>query len=157
MAIEIEHKYLVKNAEYLKMEESHHEIKQGYLQTDPNRTVRVRTYDKDGYITVKGITHKDARKEFEYKIAYEDAIEMLDMCECAPLEKTRHIVWFSGHRWEIDEFHGALQGLVLAEIELSGSDENYEIPPFVGKNVTGEPQYYNSTLNAVCGVRRESH
>lgn len=150
MAIEIEHKYLVISDQYKLMSELKSEISQGYLSRTPSRTVRVRIKDDKGFLTVKGITEHDSRMEFEYQIPKTDAEEMMAFCECVPLQKTRYIVNYCGNRWEVDEFHGKLEGLVLAEIELKHSGEHYELPPFVGKNVTGDPKYYNSALNGVC-------
>lgn len=146
MAVEIEHKYLVRNQSYRDMASSADDICQGYLCRVPERTVRVRTRGGKGYITVKGKTDGDSRLEFEYEIPYGDAVEMLSLCEPPKLEKTRYLVEFGGHCWEVDEFHGKLQGLVTAEIELPVSETDYTLPPFVGENVTGDRRYYNSNL-----------
>lgn len=147
MAFEIEHKYLVKNDEYLAMQTSEHHLRQGYLSRNPERTVRVRTKDDRAYITVKGITKGDIRHEFEYEIPLKDAEEMFSLCVPPVIEKIRHIVPYKGHIWEVDEFVGDLKGVVLAEIELSKSGEQYEIPPFIGQNITGDIRYYNSNLH----------
>lgn len=146
MALEIEHKYLVKEDSYMEMAVDVREIKQGYLQRDPERTVRVRTVGNRGYVTVKGITVGGVRREYEYEIPVADAREMLGMCEPPVIAKRRYIVPFAGKRWEVDRFDGALAPLVTAEIELSEPDEHYEVPPFVGEDVTGDPAYYNSSL-----------
>lgn len=146
MALEIEHKYLVKDNNYLDMETSVKYICQGYLSRDPHRTVRVRTVDNKGYITVKGLSTGDIRAEFEYEIPVADARELLDMCIRPILEKRRHIVPYAGKIWEVDEFLGHLFPLVIAEIELSSPEEKYELPSFIGQNVTGDPAYYNSNL-----------
>lgn len=146
MGIEIEHKYLVKYEGYKEMAESKKDIRQGYLSRLPERTVRVRTVDDRGYLTVKGITVGDTRREFEYEVPYEDAVGMLAMCEDGVIEKTRYIVRFGGFVWEVDEFHGRKEGLTVAEIELPESGREYPLPPFVGENVTGNPAYYNSNL-----------
>lgn len=145
MAIEIEHKYLVISDAYRLMASEMHTICQGYLQSDPERTVRVRTYDERGYITVKGRNAGDTRLEFEYEIPFDDAAKMLALCPRC-LAKKRFIVVYEGKRWEVDEFDAPLAPLVVAEIELADSNEVYELPPFVGDNVTGDPQYYNSSL-----------
>lgn len=147
MAFEIEHKYLVKNDEYLKLQTEVHHIKQGYLSRNPERTVRIRIRDDKGYITVKGITKGDIRHEFEYEIPISDAEEMLTLCVPPVIEKYRHIVPYKGHIWEVDEFKGNLNHVVLAEIELESRDEKYEIPPFIGQNITGDVRYYNSNLH----------
>lgn len=146
MAVEIEHKYLVKNDNYKSMSTSHTHILQGYLSREPERTVRVRVRGGKGYLTVKTKNVGASRKEYEYEIPVEDAYQMLDICLPPVLDKIRYLVPYSGHVWEVDEFHGAKEGLVTAEIELKSEDETYVLPPFIGENVTGKPQYYNSNL-----------
>ena len=146
MALEIEHKYLVKNDSFRKLASSSCRISQGYLCREPERTVRVRIKAEKGFITVKGKNDGATRLEFEYEISVDDALKMLGMCVPPVLEKTRFLVPFKGHIWEVDEFHGTLEGLVTAEIELSSEDESYDKPPFLGEDVTGNPAYYNSNL-----------
>lgn len=143
---EIEHKYLVISDAYKALSTEHKEISQGYLCTDPERTVRVRIYGSEGYITIKGKTIGDTRAEYEYPIPTEDARRLLEMCAVPPLSKTRWIVPYEGFIWEVDEFHGDLAPLVMAEIELPSSETTYPLPAFVGENVTGNPEYYNSSL-----------
>lgn len=147
MAFEIEHKYLVKNDRYLMLQTSVHHIRQGYLSRNPERTVRIRTVDDRGYITVKGITKGDIRHEFEYQIPLKDAEEMMTLCVPPVIEKYRHIVPYKGHIWEVDEFGGELKGVVIAEIELSECNEKYDIPPFIGQDITGDKRFYNSNLH----------
>lgn len=144
--LEIEHKYLVINDSYKNMAKSHREIRQGYLNRKPERTVRVRTVGQSGYLTVKGKNSGDTRLEFEYEIPLEDALKMLELCEPGIIVKTRYIVDFGGMTWEVDEYHGDREGLVVAEIELPYSGYKYELPSFVGENVTGDSRYYNSNL-----------
>ena len=146
MGIEIEHKYLVVNDKYRNMASSSHRIMQGYLSREPQRTVRIRVKDKQGFITIKGKNVGDTRAEFEYPIPIDDAMQLLNMCLPTVIEKTRYLVPFEGHTWEVDEFQGARQGLVVAEIEIGNSNQQYTLPPFVGQNVTGNPDYYNSNL-----------
>lgn len=146
MALEIEHKFLVRNASYRLLATASHSISQGYLCRQPERTVRVRLKDGRGFLTVKGRNDGASRAEFEYEISREDAEKMLDMCEPPVLTKTRYIVPFEGHIWEVDEFSGIREGLVTAEIELKSEDEAYSVPDFIGENVTGNPVYYNSNL-----------
>lgn len=146
MAIEIEYKYLVKNDNYKDLATSRTHILQGYLNREPERTVRVRVKGEKGFLTVKGKNSGASRLEFEYEIPKADAEEMLTLCMPPILDKTRYIVPFDGHVWEVDEFHGAREGLVTAEIELPSESEHYNLPGFIGKNVTGDPQYYNSNL-----------
>lgn len=147
MAFEIEHKYLVDNDSYLKLQTEVYHITQGYLSRNPERTVRIRTVDSKGFITIKGITNGDKRHEFEYEIPFVDANEMLKLCVPPVIEKYRHIVPYEGKVWEVDEFKGDLNSVVIAEIELKSSDELYALPPFVGKNITGDVRYYNSQLH----------
>ncbi len=147
MGKEIERKYLVADASYKDTAFSMVEIKQGYLNRDPERTVRVRLYGNSGKITVKGLTKGIERLEFEYDIPAGDAEEMLSLCEGRVLDKSRWLVRAGdGHVWEIDEFHGDLAPLVVAEIELESVDEGFEVPSFIGTEVTGDPRYYNSSL-----------
>ncbi len=146
MAFEIEHKYLVKDSSYRTMASSSIDIRQGYLSKEPARTVRIRIKGDRGFLTVKGITVGDTRHEYEYEIPLSDAEEMIKMCEGKILEKRRYIVDYEGMKWEVDEFHGSHEGLVVAEIELHDSQKSYKLPPFVGENVTGNPAYYNSSL-----------
>lgn len=146
MGTEIERKYLVKNDDYKRMASVAQEIRQGYLQREPERVVRIRVKDTLGYITIKGITTGCTRKEFEYEIPLIDANEMLEMCIPPVISKTRYLVPFHGRNWEVDEFHGDREVLVVAEIEMECEDAPLDLPPFIGKEVTGDPQYYNSNL-----------
>lgn len=146
MAIEIEHKYLVIDNAFKQYTLHSKHIFQGYLSKDRERTVRIRVSDNDAFITIKGKNHGDKRLEFEYSIPYDDAKHLLDLCIKPIIEKFRHIVEYNGNIWEIDEFKGALDGLILAEIEIPSSEYKYDIPPFIGKNVTNDSRYYNSNL-----------
>lgn len=146
MGIEIEHKYLVKDDTYKEMASKCYIIRQGYLNRDPERTVRVRIKGDEAFLTVKGRNKGDVRLEFEYQIPYTQALEMLELCQGRVIEKKRYIVKYGDYQWEIDEFMGDLNQLVLAEIELSESGHSYPIPHFIGEEVTGDPSYYNSML-----------
>lgn len=146
MAIEIEHKFLVNNDSYKEMACSASKITQGFLSRDPERTVRIRIRDNEAFITIKGKGEGAAHPEFEYPIALADATEMLSLCVPPIIIKTRYIVMHEGNRWEIDEFQGELKGLVIAELEVPTEDYSFTLPPFVGKEVTGDPRYYNSQL-----------
>lgn len=147
MAIEIEHKYLVINDTYKTNIIKSLHICQGYLSRDKERTVRIRISNDEAFITVKGKNLGDTRTEFEYAIPLDDARELLkNICIRPILEKYRHIVKYNGEIWEIDEFQGKLQGLVLAEIEIPYCQYKYDIPSFIGKNVTNDSRYYNSNL-----------
>lgn len=147
MSIEIEHKYIVVDDSYKKSAVKCLHICQGYLSKYKERTVRIRIADDSAFITIKGKNKGDTRAEFEYEIPMNDAESMLkSLCIQPVLEKYRHIVEYNGNKWEIDEFKGALDGLVLAEIEIPFSEYKYDIPPFIGKNVTNDVRYYNSNL-----------
>lgn len=147
MATEIERKFIVISDCYKQMADSSVEIRQAYLSTRPERTVRVRTKGNKAFITVKGITEGCSRKEWEYPVPYEDALEMMQIAEDSPIVKTRWIVPYGDFTWEVDEFHGALDGLTIAEVELPTEDVAPELPPFAGMEVTGDAAYYNSSLS----------
>lgn len=146
MGVEIEHKYLVVSDCYRELATGRTEIRQGYITRDPARTVRIRVAGTDGFLTIKGKTGNSSRPEFEYMIPFEDALELLKLCEGKIIHKIRHIVEYEGFTWEIDEFMDRTDSLVVAEIELADENTVYPIPPFVGENVTGMSQYYNSNL-----------
>ena len=146
MGKEIERKYLVKDDSYLHMASGNVEIVQGYLSADADATVRVRLWGDKGRLTVKSRNRGAVRGEWEYSVPESDAREMLGLCGSRVLEKTRYQVPFCGRIWEVDVFHGRHTGLVLAEVELDSETQAYELPPFVGTEVTGDPRYYNSNL-----------
>lgn len=148
MAKEIERKFLVLNQSYKEKAEVAIDIRQGYLSRDPKRTVRVRIKDDKAFLTVKGLTKGCVRDEWEYEVPYEDAIDMLESIAIPPvISKTRYIVKHDQFVWEIDEFHGSHQGLVIAEVELPTLKTVLDnVPDFVGKEVTGDSRYYNSNL-----------
>ena len=147
MAKEIERKFLVENANFEAFSTRSYEITQGYLSRRVDATVRVRIRDDKAFLTVKGRNQGIVRDEWEYEIPVSDARDMLDRCaEGAVLSKTRHIVPFEGHVWEVDVFHGSHEGLVVAEVELPSDDAEFPLPSFVGKEVTGDPRYYNSNM-----------
>ena len=147
MALEIEHKYLVKDLSFQSLVTQSHEIAQGYLSRDKGRTVRVRLCDNQGYITIKGPNQGVTREEFEYAIPASDAHQLLKLCPAPELSKTRHIVMHEGNRWEIDVFHDQLQGLILAEIEVPNEDYAFTLPSFIGREVSHDRRFYNSCLN----------
>ena len=148
MSKEIERKFLVTDDSYRAASVRNIEIAQGYLSTDADATVRVRISGSSAWLTVKSRNHGATRGEWEYAIPVEDAREMLaNCCGGRLIEKTRYIVDAGGGlKWEVDEFHGRHQGLVVAEIELPTEDTPFEKASFVGREVTGEPEYYNSSL-----------
>jgi len=121
--------------------------RQGYLCADEERTVRVRLAGGLGFLTIKGATVGIGRDEYEYEIPAAEARAMLDtLCLQGQIEKKRYTIAYRGHIWEVDEFFGANQGLILAEIELSAADEPFERPDWVGREVTGDVRYYNAML-----------
>ena len=147
--IEIERKFLV-TSEAFKIEsfrETH--IVQGFLNTHPERTVRVRIRGDQGLLTVKGISNKAGtiRTEWETEISVGDSQRLLELCEEGVIEKMRYEVKAGKHIFEIDEFFGNNKGLIIAEIELSRENESFEKPEWLGKEVTGGLKYYNSLLS----------
>lgn len=147
MAKEIERKFLVDNDSYKSVAVRRHEIAQGYISRRKEGTVRVRIRDGEAFLTVKGVTRGVSRSEWEYPVPASDAREMLaEVCEGGVLEKTRWIVEHGGYTWEVDEFHGPLAPLTVAEVELPSADTNPPLPPFVGKEVSDDPAYFNSSL-----------
>jgi len=147
MGKEIERKYLVLGDAWRALARGVR-YRQGYLSTVKERTVRVRTVGDRGYLTVKGLTVGATRREFEYEIPADDTAALLEMCEQPLVEKVRYTIPFGGLAWEVDEFEGVNQGLVVAECELSSEDQRIELPPWIGQEVTGDPRYFNSNLIA---------
>jgi len=145
MGIEIERKFLVTSDDWRIMGEPI-PYSQGYLVADGERTVRIRTAGQKGYITIKGRSEGFSRLEFEYEIPYVDALELFKLCTVPPLRKYRTRALYEGKIWEIDEFEADNKGLIMAEIELNSADETFLIPPWIGQEVTGYPQFYNSYL-----------
>lgn len=148
MSREIERKYLVVGESW-RSPGTAIRLRQGYLSTVKERTVRVRVAGDAGHLTVKGITRGATRTEFEYEIPVADADLMLDeLCERPLIEKTRHLVVHGDLTWEIDEFGGVNKGLVIAEVELEDEAQPIELPAWVGDEVTADPRYFNSNLIA---------
>ena len=145
MAEEIERKFLIANDGWRSGEGRRY--RQGYLSTVKERTVRVRVAGDRGYLTVKGVTRGATRAEFEYEIPPMDAEQMLDtLCERPLIEKRRYAVQYAGLTWEVDEFFGDNEGLMIAEVELESADQKVTLPPWVGREVTDDPRYYNANL-----------
>jgi len=146
MGKEIERKYLTSGDQWRKLAKGT-SYRQGYLSTVKERTVRVRTIDDKGYLTIKGITVGASRAEYEYDIPASDANEMLtNLCEKPLVEKNRYKIKVDGLTWEIDEFLGDNLGLIVAEVELTAEDQKFEKPAWIGQEVTGDPKYFNSNL-----------
>ena len=146
MAKEIERTFLVTDDSFKAISINSVHIIQGYLNRDPERTVRLRIADDHAFLTVKGKTIGFVRDEFEYEIPFEDGMKMLELCSGRVLNKTRYIVPYKGHVWEVDEYHNDLAPLIVTEVELDYQDEIIDIPPFAGKEVSGDPRYFNSQL-----------
>lgn len=122
-------------------------IRQGYiLDAEDGRTVRVRTKGQKGFLTIKGASEGISRSEFEYEIPLADAVSLLDGFCPLVLEKERFAVTAGGKTWDVDVFHGKLEGLIVAEIELESEDESFELPEWIGKEVSDDVRYYNVQL-----------
>ena len=148
MGVEIERKFLVNNELWGKVEkpEGIH-YKQGYIVNDERRTIRIRLSDKTGYINLKGPSTGFSRPEFEYEIPLQDGIELMNGFTISSLEKTRFCIDFAGKTWEVDVFHGDNTGLITAEIELDEENEQFELPPWIVKEVSDDKRYSNSSLS----------
>jgi CYTH domain-containing protein len=145
---EIERKFLVKrDGAFKKMASSQSAIAQGYMNVE-GATVRIRLRDEKAYLTIKGPSRNGglSRYEFEREIPVEDAREMLKLCKGGLVEKTRYLVPYEGHTFEVDEFKGANEGLLFAEVELKSEDEPFEKPEWLGPEVTGDRHFYNKGL-----------
>lgn len=147
--IEIERKFLVTSNDFKEESEVQFEISQGYLNSNPERTVRVRIKGDRGFLTIKGKSSESgvSRFEWEKEIAVADAKQLLLLCENGVIEKIRYHVKKGNHLFEVDVFYGANEGLVMAEIELSNENESFEKPNWLGDEVTGDERYYNSYLS----------
>ena len=146
--IEIERKFLVKSQEFKAQATGCSHFVQGYITSPPAKTVRVRIADDKAYLTIKGSGSASgmSRFEWEMEIPGKDALALLGICEGGVIEKDRYYVPFAGHTFEVDEFFGDNEGLVMAEVELSSEDEAFEKPEWLGQEVTGDSRYYNSSL-----------
>jgi adenylate cyclase len=145
MGVEIERKFLLAGDGWRALGQPVL-LRQGYLSLDPARVVRVRVDGDEAYITIKGRGKGASRGEWEYPIPLDDANELLELCEQPIIEKYRRKIEFAGNVWEVDEFIGANQGLVLAEIELDSEDQAFEKPDWIGEEVTHDKRYFNSNL-----------
>jgi adenylate cyclase len=146
MAVEIERKYLI-NLNQIGTLENGNRIKQGYITTNKDAVVRVRVKNDKGYLTIKGSNIGVSRLEFEYEIPLVEANEMLDkLCQKPIIDKTRYLIDFEKHIWEIDIFYGDNEGLVIAEVELVDVNEEIKLPLWIKEEVSGDIKYYNSNL-----------
>lgn len=153
MPLEIERKYLVNGNKWKQGQAVR--ICQGYLNRDKERTVRIRLAGEKAFLTVKGINTGATRNEYEYAIPISDAEELLRICDGPVLEKNRYNVSYDSLVWEVDEFLGENEGLIVAEVELKSEDLSFERPSWVGQEVTEDPKYFNSNLciNPYCKWR----
>ena len=160
--MEIERKFMVRGEDYKQRAYASDRIKQGYICSGHGRTVRVRIRGDRGYLTIKGPSTNGgmSRYEFEKEITLTEAEELFKICEPGVIDKTRYLVKSGNHTFEVDEFYGDNEGLVMAEVELQSEDEPFEKPDFIGKEVTGDKRYYNSHLRecpfSVWGKDKES-
>jgi len=148
MPKEIERKFLLKSDSWRGQGDGKR-YRQGYLSTVKERTVRIRTAGDKAFVTIKGVSAGATRSEYEYEIPVPDANEMLDqLCERPLIEKTRYRISHAGLVWEVDEFEGENRGLITAEVELKDEHQSVTLPSWIGEEVTGDPQYFNSNLVA---------
>lgn len=146
MGTEIEKKFLLVNDDWRQLAKGIY-YRQGYLCSQKERTVRVRTIEGKGFLTVKGVSVGATRAEYEYEIPVTDANELLnELCAKPIIEKKRYKIKHGGFIWEVDEFFGENQGLVVAEIELDREDQQFDKPLWIGDEVTGEQRYFNANL-----------
>lgn len=147
MPLEIERKFLVIKKQWSKVAKPDGiHYKQGYIVSDPDKSIRVRITETKSYLTIKGKTVGATREEFEYEIPRGDAEKLLQNYTHSLLEKIRYTIIHEGKVWEVDEFMGKNEGLILAEIELKIEDEKFALPEWIGKEVTSDPEYYNVNL-----------
>ena len=146
---EIERKFLVLSEAFKKEAHKRTRIVQGFLNTNPERTVRVRIQGNDGFLTIKGKANKSGltRFEWEKQIPLAEAESLLHLCEPGIIEKNRYEISVDGHTYEVDDFLGENEGLIVAEIELTSETEPFQKPDWLGKEVTGDEKYYNSNLS----------
>jgi len=148
MTPEIERKFLVNSKRFKDEAFRDFKIVQGFLSKDPKRTIRIRLKDNKAFLTIKGISSTDGltRLEWEKEISPTEGKDLLSLCDDNLIEKTRYLVKQNHHTFEVDVFEGRLHGLIIAEIELESENEYFEKPEWLGKEVTGNPKYYNSNL-----------
>ena len=151
MNLEIERKFLIKNTEFKKTYFKKKHIIQGFLNSNKNRVVRVRIIDNSAFLTIKGISDKSGTTRFEWEkeINSAEAEQLLLLCEPSIITKTRFYIKAENHIFEVDEFYGDNEGLIIAEIELNTEDELFKKPLWLGTEVTGDKRYYNSSLSKI--------
>ena len=146
---EIERKFLVESTDFIKESNVNNRIVQGYLNSNPERTVRVRIKGNNGFLTIKGKGNESGTSRFEWEkeITLFEAEALLQLCESGIIDKIRYEIPIGKHTFEVDVFSGENQGLIIAEVELSTENEQFEQPNWLGKEVTGDKKYYNSYLS----------
>ena len=151
MNLEIERKFLITNTNFKKESYQKKYIQQGFLNSDKNRVVRVRIIEEKAYLTIKGVSDKSGTSRFEWEkeISVQEAKVLMNLCEKGVIEKYRYFHKLENHVFEIDEFLGVNEGLVIAEVELKNKNEVFIKPSYLGKEVTGDEKYYNSNLSKV--------
>lgn len=150
MPKEIERKFLIRHDKWERVNKPTGDFyRQGYLLTDPSKTIRVRLTKTSAFLTIKGLTVGATRPEYEYEIPMQDAKELLDNFAVSELSKVRYKIIFKNKLWEIDDFLGDNLGLIVAEIELKDENEAFDMPDWIDREVTGEQKYYNSNLTIV--------
>lgn len=149
--IEIERKFLVETLDFIPLADEKITLRQGYLNHDPERTVRVRCSNTSGFLTIKGKSSKSGMHRFEWEkeISLAEAEALLKLCLPNVIEKERYLIREGEHIFEVDVFHGRLNGLIIAEVELNSEDENIKLPHWIGKEVTGDKRYYNLFLSSM--------
>lgn len=148
MAIEVEHKFLLINDDWRKLVSRSVKYKQGYLASEAGSSIRVRISDDKAWLNIKSATPGTHRSEYEYEIPLQDANEIISsLCRKPLIEKTRHFVPVNDHIWEIDEFEGENEGLIVAEIELQTIGETFSKPEWIGAEITYDLRYYNNNLS----------
>ena len=149
MSLEIERKFLVKNDDFKRESFAQKSIKQGYLNSDKNRTVRVRIADEKAFVTIKGKSNATGTTRFEWEkeIDKSEAESLLLLCEPSVIDKTRYLIKVGDHTFEVDEFYGDNQGLTVAEVELNSETETFTKPNWLDQEVTGDVKYYNSSIS----------
>lgn len=147
--LEIERKFSIKSTTFLANIKESYQITQGYLNSDKNRTVRIRMKGSKGFITIKGLSSENglSRFEWEKEISIEDAKALLLLCEDFIIDKTRYLIPFKDVVFEVDVFQGVNKGLVIAEVELTSEEQNFEKPEWLGEELTGDKRYYNAYLS----------
>ncbi|UJF22362.1 CYTH domain-containing protein [Shewanella sp. OMA3-2] len=148
MTVEIERKYLVHNDQFKSLSHRSSRIVQGYLNSEKSRTVRVRIMGDQGFLTIKGMSNQArlSRFEWEKEISVPEAQDLLNLCEQGVIDKTRYLVEYQNQVFEVDEFYGENQGLIVAELELESEQQIVIKPDWLGDEVTGDNRYYNSSL-----------